>query len=277
MKYKRILTIQDVSCVGKCSMAVALPILSACGHEVCILPTAVLSTHTGISARPAVHHMDASLTAIRKHWQEQGISFDVILTGYLGSVQAVDETLVICQTLLAPGGELIVDPAMADHGRLYSGLSHEYAEAMSRLCDIADILLPNVTEAAMLSGLEYRVPDAGYVADLLSGLRCNRIVLTGIGYEPSETGVEIRDGDIIKAYRHRRFNKNYHGTGDIFAACLAGAIASGKSLCDSARIAADFTALAIEHTWKDPSNSFGVKFEPYLWKLHDMINEEPET
>ena len=277
MENKRILTIQDISCVGKCSMTVALPILSACGHEVSILPTAVLSTHTGISRKPAVCHMDTSLRAIRDHWQGLGIRFDMILTGYLGSVQALEEVIELSETVLAPGGELIVDPAMADLGKLYSGLDQEYVAAMMRLCKKADILLPNVTEAAMLSGLPYQDISEGYVKSLLSKMPCSRVVLTGIGYDPKETGAEIRDGASRFAYRHRRFEKNYHGTGDIFAACFAGSRASGKSLYESAKIAADFTELAIEHTWNDPSNSFGVRFEPCLHRLPKMINKGPET
>ena len=277
MDQKRILTVQDISCVGKCSTTVALPVLAACGHEVSILPTTILSTHTGISSKPAVCHLDASLGAFRSHWEALDIRFDIILTGYLGSVRAVEEVSAVCRTMLAPDGELIVDPAMADHGKLYSGLDGRYASAMSQLCDVADILLPNVTEAAILSGKDYRQLEEGYVSELLSGLRCPRVVLTGVGYAPGSTGAEIRDGDSRYAYRHRRYDRNYHGTGDIFAACFAGARANGRTLYDSARIAADFTALAIEHTWNTTPGTGSVTFEPCLWKLHDMINQDPET
>ena len=258
-------------------MTVALPILSACGHEVSILPTSILSTHTGLSGSPVVCHMDSSLSAIRKHWEELGVFFDIILTGYLGSIQAVDEVLTISKRLLAPGGELIVDPAMADHGKLYSGLDDEYAAVMAKLCEAADILLPNVTEAAMLCGLTYRNPDEEYVVELLNAMPYSKVVLTGVGYKPDETGVEIRDGMNNYFYRHRRFEKNYHGTGDIFAACFAGARASGRSLFESAKIAADFTHLAIEYTWNDPSDSFGVKFELCIHRLNDMVKKESET
>ena len=277
MLYKRILTIQDISCVGKCSMTIALPILAACGHEVSILPTEILSTHTGLSRAPVTHHMDAGLSAIRSHWEELNVSFDIILTGYLGSVRAIEEVMKISETMLAPGGELIVDPAMADHGKLYSGLSEEYAAAMSVLCSKADILLPNITEAAMLSGLPYQEINDKYVKELLSRMPCSRVILTGVGYHPHETGAEIRDGEECFSYRHQRFGKNYHGTGDIFAACFTGARACEKSLWESAKIAADFTGLAIEHTWNRPGNSFGVKFEPCLHSLYEMLNKGPET
>ena len=271
MAYKRILSVQDISCVGKCSMTVALPILSAFGHEVCILPTAVLSTHTGMKTKPTVHHVDVSFRAFREHWEREGVSFDIISVGYLGSIGAIDEVMAIADTLLAPDGVLIVDPAMADHGKLYSGLDECYANAMLKLCARADILLPNLTEAAMLAGVPYSDQTDGYVSELLSKQPCDRVVLTGVGYRPDETGAEIRDGDVRCGYRHRRFDKNYHGTGDIFAACVTGAIASGKDLYSSVKLAADFTEMAIETTWNNPTGCYGVKFEPCLSRLHEML------
>ena len=271
MAYKRILSVQDISCVGKCSTTVALPILSAFGHEVCILPTAVLSTHTGMKTKPEVHHMDKATPSFRDHWAREGVRFDIILTGYLGNIGAIDEVLKIADTLLSPGGLLIVDPAMADHGRLYSGLSEAYAAAMSRLCSRADIVLPNITEAAMLAGMAYGDLTEEYVSDLLRNLPYERVVLTGAGHVPDETGAEIYDGGLRSSFRHRRFPGNYHGTGDMFAACVAGAIASGKDLQTAAKIAGDFTAMAIECTVDDPDGCYGVKFEPCLWRIHEML------
>ena len=268
---KRIMTIQDISCVGKCSMTVALPILSAFGHEVCILPTAVLSTHTGMKTKPAVHHLDMSLPAFREHWEREGVRFDIISAGYLGSIGAIDEVIAIADSLLSPDGKLIVDPAMADHGRLYSGLDTSYAKVMHRLCSRADILLPNITEAAMLAGLPYNDLTEDYVSALVQKQPCDCVVLTGVGYAPDETGTEIWDGSARCGYRHRRFPVDFHGTGDIFAACITGAIASGKDLYASAKIAADFTAMAIDRTLTDRSGCYGVKFEPCLWKLHEML------
>ena len=180
MEYKRILTIQDISCVGQCSLTVALPILSACGMETCVLPTALLSTHTGGFGKPSVIHLDDSLEAFREHWKENSITFDAILTGYLGSVAAVKAAEIIIEEMLSPGGIAIVDPAMADHGKLYSGLSEEYAEAMALLCQRADILLPNITEAAMLSGHTYREnPDQAYIETLMKGIGNSCTVFPG--------------------------------------------------------------------------------------------------
>ncbi len=267
--YKRILTVQDISCLGQCSMTVALPILSAWGHETCILPTAILSTHTGGFSKPAVHHLGASVRDIREHWRRERITFDAIYTGYLGSAQAVRDVLEL-KELLAPGGLLIVDPAMADHGKVYAGLDDDCVQAMLELCRRADILLPNVTEAAMLSGMPYQqeiTPE--YVNALMKTIPCNKVILTGIGFQEGETGICVQENGVHAHYAHRKIGKNYHGTGDIFASCFVGAYVSGFSLAVSAQIAAQFTCRAIEETFVNPAHSYGVKFEtvlPELWK-----------
>lgn len=268
MAYKRILTIQDISCVGQCSMTVAMPVLSACGHETCILPTALLSTHTGGFGKPAVVHFDDALDSLWKHWQEQGITFDAILIGYLGSVGAVETAARILEELLAPSGMAIVDPAMADHGKLYSGFDQAYVEAMKKLCAKADILLPNITEAAMLSGIEYRETlTEEYVSALLAGLNQNRVVLTGVGYAPGETGAAIREGERQSTYFHPRLGKNYHGTGDLFAAAFTGALMQDKPLPEAVKIAADFVCSCIRNTEAAPAHWYGVKFETALPEL----------
>lgn len=273
MGYKRILTIQDISCMGQCSMTVALPILSACGHETCILPTALLSTHTGGFGTPKVVHFDDALDSMWHHWRENGISFDAVLVGYLGSVKAVQTAGTIIEALLAPGGISIVDPALADHGRRYSGLTEEYARAMAELCRRADIILPNVTEAALFSGVEYRENlTEDYVNQLLEKLAHPKVILTGVGYRAGETGVVVRDGSEQYHYTHRCVGKSCHGTGDMFAACFAGALMQGKSMEDSVKIAADFVCCAIEKTVEHPAHWYGVKFEQALPELIRMLN-----
>lgn len=265
MAYKRILTVQDISCVGQCSMTVALPILSACGHETCILPTAVLSTHTGGFGRPAVVHLGDSLEPVWRHWLEQGITFDAVYTGYLGSIGAVKAAMEIADTLLAPGGLLIVDPAMADHGRRYSGLSQEYAEAMAQLCRRAHILIPNVTEAAMLSGMEYREePDWDYVNSLLEKLPNRAVVITGVGREPGMTGAAVRQGSGYFSVSHPRVQRSFHGTGDIFAAAFTGALMSDKDLETAVKLACEYVYRCIEVTVEAPAHPYGIRFESVL-------------
>ena len=272
MAYKRILTIQDIYCVGQCSMTVALPVLSACGHETCILPTALLSTHTGGFGKPAVVHFDGVLEEMWRHWKENEIAFDAILVGYLGSVGAVETAGKILEEMLAPGGVAIVDPAMADHGKLYSGFDGAYVEAMKKLCKKADILIPNITEAAMLSGKACREDlTEDYVRDLLSGLDQKCVVLTGVGFEEGKTGVVIREGEKGSTYFHPRLGKSYHGTGDLFAAAFTGALMQEKSPEDAARIAGDFVCACIRNTQENPAHWYGVKFETALPELMDML------
>ncbi len=272
MAYKRILTIQDISCLGQCSMMVALPILSACGHETCILPTALLSTHTGGFGRPAVFHTDSLLPETVKHWQQNQITFDAILVGYLGSLSAIETAESILDAMLAPGGISIVDPAMADHGKLYSGFDAQYAKAMERLCRKADVILPNITEAAMLSGNAWQealTPD--YAAKLLEDLDHPNVILTGAGFAPEETGILIRYEGVQQHYAHRRIGKSYHGTGDMFAAAFTGALMQEKTVLEAVKIAAEYVCLCIENTARNPAHWYGVKFETALPELIRML------
>lgn len=272
MGYQRILTIQDISCVGQCSMTVALPILSACGHETCVLPTALLSTHTGGFGRPVVAHFDGVLTDMWQHWQQNNITFDAILVGYLGSATAIGTAIEIIEALLAPEGISIVDPAMADNGKLYSGFDETYVQAMGALCRSADVILPNITEAAMLSGLPYRENlMESYVNQLLDGMNHSCIVLTGVGYEEGQTGVILRSGKRQRYYSHSRIGKSCHGTGDIFAACFTGALMREKEMYEAVKIAADFTCLCVENTFRNPAHWYGIKFETILPDLIRML------
>ena len=274
MSYKRILTIQDISCVGQCSMTVALPILAACGHEVCILPSEVLSTHTGGFSRPAVTDLSGGMEAIWRHWQREGIVFDAIYTGYLGSVCAIENAISIMDNLLAPGGRIIVDPAMADNGKLYSGLTVEYAERMKDLCLHADVMLPNLTEAAMMTGLPFcENPNREDVLKLLEQLDGKDVVLTGATVDVGRTGAAIRENGSVSIHLHERLNCSLSGTGDIFAAALTGAYMRDKTLAEAARIAAEFTLQCIRNTVQNPAHHYGVKFEPVLGHLIKMLNE----
>ena len=274
MAYKRILTMQDISCIGQCSMTVAMPILSVCGHEACILPSKLLSTHTGGFGKPEVRDLSGSLADICAHWQQAGITFDAIYTGYLGSVEAIEAAGMIMDTMLAPGGKIIIDPAMADHGKLYSGFDEKYVRAMIRLCDKADVILPNITEAAMMTGIDYQQDfEESYITRLLDGLKDRNVILTGVGYTPEETGAAVQCGGCRMHYSHQKIGKSYHGTGDIFAACFTGAWMQGLELFDAVKVAADFTFRCIENTYREPAHWYGVKFETALPDLLRMLSE----
>lgn len=271
MSYHRILTIQDISCVGHCSMTVVLPVISACGQECCILPSAVLSTHTGGFGKPAVRNLMDSMESIRNHWKEAGITFNAIYVGYLGSLAAVQETKVVMKELLAPGGKIIIDPAMADHGKLYSGFDEAYAEAMKDLCSHADVVMPNITEAAILAGIPYQEElTKEYVETLLQNMGDGDTVLTGVGFAPNETGAAIRRKGGIHYVSSPKVGRGYHGTGDLFAAAFTGAWVGGKTMEEAADIAAKFVCRCVENTVSDLNHWYGTKFEtaiPYLIEL----------
>ena len=276
--YKRILTIQDISCVGQCSLTVALPILSACGVETAILPSAVLSTHTGGFTGYTFRDLTDDIPAISGHWKKEGITFDAIYTGYLGSNRQIEYIKAIFAELLRTGGKKIVDPAMADHGKLYYGFDDAYVAAMLELCREADILLPNITEACFLTGYEYRESyDEAYVNGLIDALRSvgiKDIILTGVGYDDKYTGVLVCTGDTRRYYRHRRLPISSHGTGDVYASAFCGALLRGFDEYDSARIAADYTVRCIENTAGDREHWYGVKFETAIPDLIRALSEK---
>ena len=265
MEYKRILTIQDISCVGQCSLTVALPILSACGHETCILPSAVLSTHTAGFSGFTFRDLTDDIPAIQAHWQKESIKFDGIYTGYLGSAKQVAYVKNILDTMGRANAVKIVDPAFADNGKLYPIFDNIYVEAMKTLCPSADILLPNITEACFLSGVEYKeVYDENYIRELVASLcklGCSTIVLTGVGYAPDKTGVVVYENGRFDYYEHKRIAKGCHGTGDVYASAFTGALLKGKTILAAAKIAADYTVRCIENTKDDAKHWYGVKFE----------------
>ena len=218
---KRVLTVQDISCVGQCSLTVALPVLSACGVEAAVLPSAVLSTHTGGGfAGYTFRDLTADMPAIAQHWQKEGFRFDAVYTGYLGSGEQITHVRHIMDTLLVPGGARIVDPAMADNGKLYAGFDAAFVEKMKTLAFSADILLPNITEAALLTGMEYRKEyDEAYIEELTAALHekgVGTVVLTGVSYEPETTGVVVSGKGFRGYYRHARLARTCHGVHGTF-------------------------------------------------------------
>lgn len=277
--YKRILVVQDISCVGQCSLTVALPILSACGMETAILPSAVLSTHTAGDFKGYTYRdLTDDIPAILDHWMRQGITFDALYTGYLGSTKQVEMVERIMDTLIVPGGVKIVDPAMADNGKLYAGFDDDYVAAMRRLCARADIILPNITEAAMLTEQAYSEKQSEeYVSGLLRGLSNisnAAVVLTGVSYDPDNIGaLSVKSGE-ARYYSHRRIPRMFHGTGDVYASAFTGAYLRGHSLHSAAAIAVDFTSAAIENTVDFPEHWYGVRFEPVLSMLIERLSQK---
>lgn len=270
MAYKRALTIQDISCVGQCSLTVALPIISVCGVETCILPSAVLSTHTGGFSGFTFRDLTDDIPDIANHWKKENITFDAIYTGYLGSIKQIDYVIDILNSF---NGISIVDPVMADHGKLYTGFDADFVTAMRGLCEKADIIIPNITEACFMTGVPYCEDyDNGYITKLLAELKnfCKgTIILTGVSYNAKSTGVIVQTNDKCVYYEHPRLAKNCHGTGDIYASAFTGALLNGKPIIDAAKLAADFTLLCIENT--DNSHWYGAQFEKVLPELSNIL------
>ncbi len=270
MNETRLLTIQDISCVGQCSLKAALPILSACGIETAVLPCALLSAHTAFPGA-TFHDLSGDMADIEEHWRRSDIRFDAFYTGYLGGAHQVERALSVIRSTGKSGGTVVVDPAMADHGKLYDGLDGTLVEAMAELCKRADYLLPNITEACLLAGMEYREScDEGYLGELLRALGerfMGTVVLTGAGDRADTSGVAVHADGRTLYYRHPKSPQNFPGTGDVFASAFTGALLRGVGAYRAARLAADFTAACVEQTMKYPGHWYGVKFEPLLPRL----------
>lgn len=273
MDYKRVLTIQDISCVGQCSLTVALPIISACGIETAVLPSAVLSTHTGGFTGYTFRDLTTDMPLISRHWETEGITFDAVYTGYLGSREQID----IVKNIMDKHnkGLNIVDPAMADNGNLYYGFDMAFVDAMKTLCSKADIILPNITEASFLTGIEYKTQyDKEYVLSLLTALTqmgAKTVVLTGVSYNSDTTGVVVYENGEYSYYQHKKIEGGCHGTGDVYASAFTGALMNGKTAYESAVIAADYTLLCIENTLGDKNHWYGAKFETAIFELIKML------
>ena len=276
MSYKKILTIQDISCVGQCSLTVALPIISACGVETCVLPSAVLSTHTAGFNGYTFRDLTEDIPVVKAHWVSEKIKFDAIYTGYLGSTKQIDYVQDIFHEVAGENCLKIVDPAMADNGNLYPGFDFAFVEAMKTLCAQADYIVPNVTEACFLTGTEYKATyDNKYIEKLLekmAALGCKNIIFTGVSYNEANTGVVVYEEGKYSYYEHQKLPNSCHGTGDIYSSAFVGALMRGKKAYEAAKIAADYTVECIKDTAKLDNHWYGAAFEPVIGKLIDAIN-----
>lgn len=271
---KHVLSVQDLSCVGRCSLTVTLPVLSAMGCRCSVLPTAVLSTHTGFPG-PEVISLTDRIAALDAHWQSQGICFDAVLTGYMADSRQAEAVLPLIQRYKAQGALIIVDPAMGDHGKLYSRLDEDHVFAMSEICKEADILLPNLTEAAFLTEIPYREEtDGAYLRALTGGLfryyGMKSTIITGIFGKEGTVGICGADREEgLFVHQGPMVPRKCHGTGDIFAAVFTGALLREKDLYESAVLAADFVRKCVENT--PESTPHGVDFETQLpWLLEQL-------
>lgn len=274
---KRILTVQDISCVGKCSLTVALPIISAFGVETAVLPTAVLSTHTAFK-HFTFRDLTEDIPAIEEAWRAEVLGFDAIYTGYLGSEKQIAFVEKLFDDFRDFGGKrafTLVDPVMADNGKLYCGFNEAFAAKMTVLCKKADVIVPNLTEATLMLGEPYVAEgyDENYIKALLkklTNLGAKTAIVTGVSFEKEKLGAygyDSRRNEYFYCYGEK-LPVSYHGTGDIFASAICGATVIGKSIKESTQIAVDFTVESIKLTMRDiHANFYGVNFEeaiPYL-------------
>lgn len=276
---KRIVSVQDISCIGKCSQTVALPIISACKTEVCILPTSLLSCHTAFDE---FTFKDLSYEAddIVSLWRRQGITFDGIYTGYLGTVKQIKQTVNLINDFKKENTLVLVDPAMADFGKLYTGFDLNYAKEMKSLCKLADIIVPNVTESASLLDMplnkKYDEIQLKEMAKKLCQGETTKVVITSVEFGSDDIGVIAYDKtkDKYFSYYEHRIHKTLHGSGDLFASVLMGALMNNKDFEESVTLAVHFTAKCINSTIKNDSEMwYGVNFEDNIYYLSQKFND----
>ena len=287
---KRVLTVQDISCVGKCSLTAAIPVISAMGIEVCPLPTAILSNHTAFSSFSFLDLTD-KIPEILNEWKKQGFHFDAIYTGYLGSIKQIDLVHKILDEFAQNDTLVVIDPCMADNGKLYTGFSQDFVNQMAKLCGRANVILPNMTEACLLVNQDYdflvqtNESITKVMAKLLS-LGAQQVILKGVEFSKEKIGVAYcsqklfnnnfstneNNMEDMNIYFHHRYDENFHGTGDVFASAVTGALVLKKDIKDAVKIACDFVQESIECTLLNPNyNWYGVDFESALRNLPQKL------
>ena len=276
---KRIVTIQDISCVGKCSLTVALPIISAMGIETAVIPTAVLSTHTAFK-NFTYRDLTGDLPKIAKHWKQEKFDFDGIYTGYLGSIEQIDMLKEFFKQFKTSNNFVFIDPVMADNGKLYAGFDENFVREMKELCKMADIIVPNLTEASYMLEKEYKENYSEQeIKDMLielSILGPKYVVLTGVSFNENKLGVMSYNKETNEyfTYFKEKVPAKYHGTGDIFASTLVGAITNNNTLEEGLKVAVDYVWETINDTYKtNEKDVYGVNFETKIPYLIDRIKK----
>ncbi len=277
---KRAIAIHDISCVGRCSLTVALPMLSAAGIETSVIPTAILSSHTGNFTGYTFRDLTEDILPIMNHWKTLARPTDAIYTGYLGSVEQIEIVRSVIEAFRTEDTLVMVDPVMADGGKYYSLITPEFAVGMKKLAAVADIITPNISEACLMLGMEYRVEhDEAYIEALLRGLAAlgpRMVVLSGVSFENDLVGAASFDGEsgTISYYLDSRVEGFFHGTGDVFASALLSALMNGKTTAESMKIAVDFTHACIERTHAEGAETrYGVNFEEEIPRLLRLLGK----
>jgi pyridoxine kinase len=277
-KQKRVLAVHDISCVGRCSLTVALPIISAAGAECSILPTSVLSTHTGGFANFTFKDLTDEITPITSHWETLDLKVDFIYTGYLGSFEQIELMKKLFTDFRSENTLICVDPVMGDNGSLYTLFDENFARGMAKLCAKADLIMPNLTEAAFMTGLPYEEKNYSedYVLSMIDALHklgAKKVVLSGITFDETKLGAAASDQTTgqLDYLMNEKVPGYFHGTGDVFGSALVGALSNDKTLKQATQIAVDYTFACIRRTaGTDSEVRYGVCFEkelPYYIEL----------
>lgn len=275
---KKVVTIQDISCFGKCSLTVALPVISAMGIETAVIPTAVLSTHTGGFQGYTFRDLTSDIPAIANHWKSINLNFNAIYTGYLGSQEQVQIVSDFFDDFKTENTIIVVDPVMGDAGKLYAGFTPDFAEKMAKLCTKADYIIPNMTEVSYLLGIPYcENYDEDFIKDCLKKLAqlgCKVPVITGVHFDDTRQGAMAYDSAENKFYSSfsENINRTIHGTGDIFASVFTGAAVLGKTIQEILDIAVQYTIDCINATLPDIDEMwYGSSFELCIGKLVEYV------
>ena len=270
----RILAINDISCVGKCSLAATLPIISACGIECNTLPTALLSTHTGGFEGYTFRDLTEDIPSILAHWESLGLQFDYIYSGYLGSIDQINMVLDIKQRFLKEGGVMVVDPVMGDNGKLYAGFTKEYVQKMRDLCKAADYIMPNETEACYLTDTPYPLTQENIPLTMQKLTKlCKKAMITGVANENKISVYYVDDNGNLTTHSNQNVEGFFCGAGDVFASAFVGCLAKEKKQTEAIALASDFAAAAIRRSAIEvPDRRYGLNFEaeifPFLQKLN---------
>ena len=281
-KEMRVAAVHDLSGAGKCALTIVLPVMSALGCEVSVLPTAVLSTHTGGFTDPVVRDLTSDMLPTAEHWKREGARFEAVYSGFLGSAAQIGIVSEIFRMNreVNPEVKILVDPVMGDHGKLYRTYTKEMADGMAELCKAADIIVPNLTEAYHLLGETYKEgpyekEELGRILRALAAMGPETVVLTGVYFDGAEIGAACYDKktDTVDFVLCPRVPGAYHGTGDLFASVLLGSILNGLSVHDACGCAVHSVADAIAYTVNSgrTDTRWGVKFEKCLPNLMKSV------
>lgn len=274
---KKIVSVQDISCFGQCSLTVALPIISALGIETAVIPTTVLSTHTGKFKNYTFCDLTSEIPKIQKHWNEYNIKFDALYSGYLGSPKQIDYVLDLYNSIKLPDSKLYIDPVMGDNGKFYSGFTKEFAKLMKKYCSYAAVITPNITEAHFL--MESGELKGSYtekeMIDTAKNICCHddqKVIITGIPVCDNKMAVASYDSksSICDIYYQPRITGNFHGTGDIFASMCFALLLKNYTLSDAVRLTSDFVVSCIRNTPDTSEHWYGVHFEECLKEIADL-------